>query len=89
MNSESGKARAGNNLFSAPFKVLKILGAGVFGKMDFSRSALQLLKSAYGGFFVEKWRLPSGNQADHSFAMRLSCDASRESFTSSSPCFTN
>jgi hypothetical protein len=45
MNSESGKARLGSDVFIAPFTVLKILGCGVFGKTNFNRSKLQLLRS--------------------------------------------
>ena len=35
MNSESGKAPTGGNVFFAPFTVLKTLGGGVFGRMAF------------------------------------------------------
>src|SRR5207247_3338170 len=89
MNSESGKARLGSDTFTAPFRVLKILGCGVFGRIDFNRLRLQRLRSMYGASFVAKWKLPAGSQADHSVAIRVSRVTSGESFGSSRPCCTN
>jgi hypothetical protein len=53
MNSESGKAHVGGNLFFGPFTVLKILGGGVFGRMAFNRATLNL-PPMNGASFVEK-----------------------------------
>ena len=69
MNSESGKARADGSVFFAPFTVLKILGGGVFGRIDFNRSKLQLLADV-GRVLCREMKAPFGQPSDHSLAMR-------------------